>query len=133
LVGNSGGGIWACCGLIKALRHRQRGGAGSDGLFDGLPSAECSDSAPPISRRSTTADRGRGPRGDELAADAWRQGGGNVWGWISYDPELNLIYYGTAIRPWNHEAAAGRQQMDGGIFARNPDTARPLVLPVEPA
>ena len=22
-------------------------------------------------------------------------GGGAVWGWVSYDPELNLIYYGT--------------------------------------
>jgi glucose dehydrogenase len=25
----------------------------------------------------------------------WQIGGGNVWGWITYDPELNLIYYGT--------------------------------------
>jgi PQQ-dependent dehydrogenase (methanol/ethanol family) len=27
--------------------------------------------------------------------DTWRIGGGTVWGWISYDPELDLIYYGT--------------------------------------
>src|SRR6185312_3197261 len=38
-------------------------------------------------------------RGKDLGAvswppDAWKIGGGNVWGWISYDPEPNLIYYG---------------------------------------
>ena len=27
--------------------------------------------------------------------DQWKVGGGAVWGWVSYDPELNLIYYGT--------------------------------------
>jgi glucose dehydrogenase len=27
---------------------------------------------------------------------AWKVGGAGVWGWISYDPELDLIYYGTA-------------------------------------
>jgi lanthanide-dependent methanol dehydrogenase len=30
--------------------------------------------------------------------DAWKIGGGGVWGWISYDPELDLIYYGTPGR-----------------------------------
>src|SRR3712207_3671393 len=27
--------------------------------------------------------------------DRWQQGGGATWGWFSYDPELNLVYYGT--------------------------------------
>jgi glucose dehydrogenase len=27
--------------------------------------------------------------------DGWKIGGGNVRGWISYDAELNLIFYGT--------------------------------------
>src|SRR5690606_30188944 len=27
--------------------------------------------------------------------EAWKIGGGTVWGWISYDPELDLVYYGT--------------------------------------
>ena len=27
--------------------------------------------------------------------DAWKIGGGTMWGWISYDPEQNLIFYGT--------------------------------------
>ena len=28
--------------------------------------------------------------------DQWKIGGGSTWGWYSYDPDLNLIYYGTA-------------------------------------
>ena len=27
--------------------------------------------------------------------DSWRRGGAPVWGWISYDPQLDLIYFGT--------------------------------------
>ena len=30
-----------------------------------------------------------------MAADAWKIGGATVWGWISYDPESDLIFYGT--------------------------------------
>ena len=29
------------------------------------------------------------------AGDSWRTGGAPVWGWMSYDRELDLIYYGT--------------------------------------
>src|SRR3954467_2659429 len=33
--------------------------------------------------------------------EAWKIGGGTVWGWITYDPEQNLIFYGTANPgPW---------------------------------
>jgi PQQ-dependent dehydrogenase (methanol/ethanol family) len=28
--------------------------------------------------------------------DQWKIGGSSVWGWFSYDPELNLVYYGTS-------------------------------------
>ena len=27
--------------------------------------------------------------------DEWKRGGGTTWGWYSYDPELDLFYYGT--------------------------------------
>src|SRR6266446_2873106 len=29
------------------------------------------------------------------ANDSWKVGGAPVWGWMSFDPELDLIYYGT--------------------------------------
>jgi len=55
--------------------------------------------------------------------DAWKIGGGTVWGWISYDPELNLIYHGTANPgPWNPDARPGDNKWTCGVFARNPDT-----------
>jgi PQQ-dependent dehydrogenase (methanol/ethanol family) len=55
--------------------------------------------------------------------EAWKIGGGTVWGWISYDPELDLIYYGTGNPgPWNPEQRPGDNKWTSGIFARNPDT-----------
>src|ERR1043166_2792762 len=41
-------------------------------------------------------------------ADAWKIGGGTTWGWISYDPDQNLIFYGTANPgPWNPDQRPG--------------------------
>ncbi|HEX7294852.1 MAG TPA: methanol/ethanol family PQQ-dependent dehydrogenase [Pyrinomonadaceae bacterium] len=55
-------------------------------------------------------------------ADAWKIGGGTMWGWISYDPDLNLIFYGTANPgPWNPEQRPGDNKWTCGMFARNPD------------
>ncbi|WP_292554037.1 methanol/ethanol family PQQ-dependent dehydrogenase [Mesorhizobium sp.] len=57
--------------------------------------------------------------------NAWEQGGGNVWGWISYDPELNLIYYGTGNPgPWNADLRPGDNKWTAGIFARDADTGQ---------
>jgi PQQ-dependent dehydrogenase (methanol/ethanol family) len=43
-------------------------------------------------------------------------------GWIAYDPDLNLIYYGTGNPgPWNHEQRPGDNKWTAGIFARDPD------------
>jgi PQQ-dependent dehydrogenase (methanol/ethanol family) len=56
-------------------------------------------------------------------SDAWKIGGGSVWGWISYDPALNLIYYGTANPgPWNPDQRPGDNKWTSTIFARDPDT-----------
>ena len=56
-------------------------------------------------------------------AEAWRIGGGTVWGWISYDPELDLVYYGTANPgPWNPEQRPGDNKWTSTIFARRPAT-----------
>src|SRR5262249_21338495 len=41
----------------------------------------------------------------------------------SYDPELNLLYYGTANPgPWNADARPGDNKWCAGIFARDADT-----------
>ncbi len=55
--------------------------------------------------------------------DQWKRGGGTTWGWISYDPELNLVYYGTGNSgPWNEDMRPGDNKWDVTIFARNPET-----------
>ncbi len=34
--------------------------------------------------------------------DSWMHGGGTSWSWNTFDPELNLVYYGTSnCSPWN--------------------------------
>lgn len=69
-----------------------------------------------------------GDRGADLGvntwpADGWRLGGGNVWGWISYDPELDLIYHGTGNPGvWNPALRPGDNKWAASLFARDPDT-----------
>jgi PQQ-dependent dehydrogenase (methanol/ethanol family) len=56
-------------------------------------------------------------------ADQWRLGGGTAWGWISYDAELDLIYYGTGNPGvWNPGLRPGDNKWASSIFARDPDT-----------
>ena len=60
--------------------------------------------------------------------DEWKIGGGTTWGWYTYDPDLDLIYYGTgnpgtwnpAQRALNGERVDNKWSMS--IFARDPDT-----------
>src|ERR1700736_4621380 len=55
--------------------------------------------------------------------DQWKVGGGGTWGWISYDPQLNLIYYGSGNpSTWNPVQRPGDNKWSMTIFARNPDT-----------
>ncbi|MGA7325810.1 MAG: lanthanide-dependent methanol dehydrogenase XoxF5 [Rhodomicrobium sp.] len=55
--------------------------------------------------------------------DQWKIGGGSTWGWYSYDPKLNLIYYGTANpSTWNPVQRPGDNKWSMTIFARDPDT-----------
>jgi PQQ-dependent dehydrogenase (methanol/ethanol family) len=55
--------------------------------------------------------------------DGWKIGGGTTWGWISYDPEQDLIYYGTANPgPWNPEIRPGDNKWTSTLFARKPQT-----------
>ncbi len=53
----------------------------------------------------------------------WKIGGAGMWGWISYDPELDLIFYGTANPgPWNADLRPGDNKWACTLFARRPDT-----------
>ena len=71
------------------------------------------------------SDRGKDLGVKTWPPGAWKIGGGNVWGWISYDPQAELIYYGTANPgPWNPEQRPGDNKWTAGIFARNPDNGQ---------
>lgn len=55
----------------------------------------------------------------------WKMGGGTIWGWVSYDPTLNLIYYGTGNPGvWNPDMRPGSNHWSITIWARNPDTGQ---------
>ncbi|MDZ4096412.1 MAG: methanol/ethanol family PQQ-dependent dehydrogenase [Paracoccaceae bacterium] len=55
--------------------------------------------------------------------DQWKIGGGTTWGWYSYDPELNLIYYGSGNpSTWNPAQRPGDNKWSMTIFARDADT-----------
>ncbi len=55
--------------------------------------------------------------------DQWKIGGGTTWGWMSYDPELNLVYYGTGNpSTWNPAQRPGDNRWSMTIMARDPDT-----------
>jgi alcohol dehydrogenase (cytochrome c) len=56
-------------------------------------------------------------------ADQWKIGGATVWGWLSYDPETNLFFYGTGNPgPWNPDARPGANKWSCTIMARDADT-----------
>jgi lanthanide-dependent methanol dehydrogenase len=65
-------------------------------------------------------------KGSDLAqsswpTDAWKTGGAPVWGWMSYDAELDLVYYGTGNpAPYNPEQRPGDNKWTSSVLARRP-------------
>ncbi|WP_025037739.1 lanthanide-dependent methanol dehydrogenase XoxF5 [Bradyrhizobium sp. DOA9] len=55
--------------------------------------------------------------------DQWKIGGGCTWGWISYDPALNMVYYGSGNpSTWNPKQRPGDNKWSMTIFARDADS-----------
>jgi lanthanide-dependent methanol dehydrogenase len=68
-------------------------------------------------------DRGTNLGSSSWPGTLWKQGGANAWAWFTYDPTLNLVYYGTANPGvWNPDMRPGDNKWGATIFARNPDT-----------
>ena len=54
--------------------------------------------------------------------DVWKNGGGPVWGWMSYDPALDLVYYGVGNPgPYNPEQRPGDNKWTASVLARRPE------------
>jgi PQQ-dependent dehydrogenase (methanol/ethanol family) len=59
--------------------------------------------------------------------DKWKIGGAGVWGWVTYDPESNLIFYGTSNPgSWNPELRPGDNKFGATCFARDADTGEAI-------
>ncbi len=80
---------------------------------DTLLSADTTSLGKPVGKDSGTAT---------WQGDQWKIGGGTTWGWYSYDPDLNLFYYGSGNpSTWNPVQRPGDNRWSMTIFARNPD------------
>jgi alcohol dehydrogenase (cytochrome c) len=68
-------------------------------------------------------DQGTNLGSTTWGTDIWKHGGATTWAWFTYDPDLNLVYYGTANPGvWNPDMRPGDNKWSASIFARNPDT-----------
>ena len=66
---------------------------------------------------------GRDSSIESWQGDQWKLGGGTTWGWYSYDPKLDLVYYGTGNPgSWNPTQRPGDNKWSMSIIARHPDT-----------
>ncbi|HEY0335229.1 MAG TPA: methanol/ethanol family PQQ-dependent dehydrogenase [Stenotrophomonas sp.] len=120
LVGNAGGefGVRGWLAALDAKTGKQVWKAYSTGPDSDVLIG-------PSFKPHYATDQGRDLGTSSWPGDAWRLGGGTVWGWISYDPELDLIYYGTGNPgPWNAEQRPGDNKWTAGMFAREPDTGQ---------
>ncbi|MGB8899656.1 MAG: lanthanide-dependent methanol dehydrogenase XoxF5 [Methylocella sp.] len=55
--------------------------------------------------------------------DQWKIGGGTTWGWYAFDPELNLVYYGSGNpSTWNPKQRPGDNRWSMTVWARDADT-----------
>jgi len=72
--------------------------------------------------RWTTAAPGE-PGGDTWKGEAYKTGGAPTWLTGSYDPELNLVYWGVGNGgPWNAAARGGDSLYIGSVLALKPAT-----------
>jgi PQQ-dependent dehydrogenase (methanol/ethanol family) len=55
----------------------------------------------------------------------WQHGGGSTDGWLTWDPALRLVYYGTgAPAPWNATLRPGDNKWTSAIIARDLTTGQ---------
>ena len=66
------------------------------------------------------------PGGDTWEGDSWMTGGGSAWVTGSYDPELNLVYWGTGnpAPDWNGAVRRGDNLYTDCIVALDADTGK---------
>jgi len=117
LVGNSGGefGVRGWLTGLDLATGKQLWRAYSSG-----PDEDCLVD-PTVFRPFYAGDRGKDLGVTSWPPERWRMGGGTIWGFLSYDPALDLVFAGTANPgAWNPELRPGDNKWSAGIFARRP-------------
>jgi len=75
-------------------------------------------------RTYTIPDKGE-PGSETWPGDTWKQGGGSTWITGSYDPELDLVYWGTGNpAPWNPLNRKGDNLYTNSVLAIQPKTGK---------
>jgi PQQ-dependent dehydrogenase (methanol/ethanol family) len=120
LVGNSGGEL-GVRGVLTALDEKT--GAIAWRAYSTGPDQDCLIGAE--WKPFYAQDRGKDLGLHTWPPEKWKLGGGTVWGFLSYDPVNDLLYYGTANPGvWNAELRPGDNKWSAGVFARRPDTGQ---------
>jgi PQQ-dependent dehydrogenase (methanol/ethanol family) len=118
LVGNSGGEL-GVRGYVAALDLKS--GKELWRAFNTGPDADVK--IGPAFHAFYGKDQGKDLGATTWSGEQWKLGGSTVWGWISYDPETNLFYYGTGNPGvWNADLRPGDNKWSSAIFARDADT-----------
>ncbi|MGE3772033.1 MAG: PQQ-dependent dehydrogenase, methanol/ethanol family [Gammaproteobacteria bacterium] len=120
LVGNSGGefGVRGWIAALSAADGSLRWRAYNTGPDEEVLIGE--DFAPFYAK-----DRGSDLGMKSWPGTEWKLGGSTVWGWISYDPQARLLYYGTGNPGvWNPDVRPGDNKWSSAIIARDVDTGR---------
>jgi len=65
------------------------------------------------------------PGSETWPGDTWKQGGGSTWVTGSYDPDLDLVYWGTGNpAPWNPLNRKGDNLYTNSVLAIQPKTGK---------
>jgi alcohol dehydrogenase (cytochrome c) len=66
------------------------------------------------------------PGSETWKGDAWKTGGGSIWTTGSYDPDLNLVYWGVGNPgpDWNGDGRPGDNLYTDSVVALDPDTGK---------
>ena len=118
IIGNAGGEL-GIRGWVKALNLKN--GKQVWKAFSTGPDADVL--ITPNTQPFYAKDRGTDLGATTWPGTMWQQGGSTSWAWFSYDPALNLVYYGTGNPGvWNPDMRKGDNKWGASIFARNADT-----------
>ncbi|MDP9171343.1 MAG: PQQ-dependent dehydrogenase, methanol/ethanol family [Acidobacteriota bacterium] len=101
------------------------GPAGGEYGISGFLAAYAADTGKELWRFNTVPLPGEAGH-ETWAGESWKHGGGSVWTTGSYDPELNLIYWGIGNPgpDWNGDVREGDNLYTSSVVALDADTGR---------